>query len=113
MHSVKKTDRLEICIIAVLVTGVAFGVVSFFLPPTGQIDPSVLRYIALCMGCAALMMGLYAIKRGFDARFTHGETTIELNNPDNNEDDQRDRRNRRETAIRDGIQPDDGGDMEG
>jgi len=58
-------------------------VASFVLPPSGAIDPSVLTGTSILLGFAALWVAYEAIMRGIDAKFTHGDTSIELNNPDN------------------------------
>lgn len=58
-------------------------VASFVLPPSGAIDPSVLTGTSILLGFAALWVAYEAIMRGIDAKFTHGDTSIELNSPDN------------------------------
>lgn len=55
---------------------------SFFVPPTGVIDGSVLAAVGELFGFAALFAGWEAIDRGIDTKVTHNGTTIELNNPD-------------------------------
>lgn len=55
---------------------------SFFIPPEGQVDDSVLQFGALCFAFATLFMVWEAVDRGIDAKMTHGSTSIELNNPD-------------------------------
>ena len=58
---------------------------SFFMPPQGAIDGSVLAAVGELFGFAALFAAWEAVDRGIDAKVTHGNTTIELNNPDNKE----------------------------
>lgn len=58
---------------------------SFFMPPQGTIDGSVLAAVGELFGFAALFAAWEAVDRGIDAKVTHGNTTIELNNPDNKE----------------------------
>ena len=55
---------------------------SFFVPPMGLIDGSVLAAVGELFGFAALFAAWEAVDRGIDAKVTHGQTTIELNNPD-------------------------------
>ena len=55
---------------------------SFFIPPEGRVDGSVLQFGALCFAFATLFMVWEAVDRGIDAKMTHGNTSIELNNPD-------------------------------
>lgn len=58
-------------------------VASFFMPPQGIIDGSVLAAVGELLGFAALFYAWEATDRGIDAKWTHNGTTIELNNPDN------------------------------
>lgn len=58
-------------------------VVSFFIPPTGVIDGSVFAGVGELFGFAALWEVHLAIKRGIDAKVTHNNTTIEINNDKN------------------------------
>ncbi len=53
---------------------------SFLLPPTGIIDPSVLAGVGEIFSFAALGVVIKAIDKGIDAKLTHGNTEIELNN---------------------------------
>ena len=54
----------------------------------GIIDGSVFAGVGELFAFAALWEGHVAIKRGMDAKISHNNTTIELNNPDeiNNEE---------------------------
>lgn len=55
-------------------------VVSFLLPPTGIIDPSALAGVGEIFSFAALGTVIKAIDKGIDAKLTHGQTEIEINN---------------------------------
>ena len=55
---------------------------SFFVPPMGFVDPSVMAAVGELLAWGALFMAWESIDRGIDAKWTHGDTTIELNNPD-------------------------------
>lgn len=57
---------------------------SFFVPPMGVIDPSVMAAVGELLAWGALFMAWEAIDRGIDAKWTHGDTSVELNNPDKN-----------------------------
>lgn len=70
-----------ICLVASLVV----GTVSFLLPPTGVIDPSCLKFIALLLGFSALGIAGQNLANGKDVIFSHGETKVEIND-DNDED---------------------------
>ena len=54
-------------------------VASFILPPTGVIDPSVIGAVGEIAGFGALWELHIAIRKGFDAKFSHHDTTIEIN----------------------------------
>lgn len=58
-------------------------IVSFILPPTGQIDPSVLRATAEILGFPSLLAAYELGLRAITFRYTKGDTTIEIINPDN------------------------------
>ena len=60
-------------------------VTSFFIPPTGVIDGSVFAGVGEIFGFAALWEVHIAVKKGIDAKVTHNNTTIEINNDDNND----------------------------
>lgn len=59
---------------------------SFFVPPTGVIDGSVLAGAGELFGWGTLFFAWEAVDRGIDVKLTHGNTTAELNNPDNPEE---------------------------
>lgn len=67
-----------------LYTALALMVIGFFIPPLGEISPSVLQATGWLFGFAALAKGcdtiITAIKSGYDARVQHGETSIEIHN---------------------------------
>ena len=64
------------------IISVALIVGGFFVPPMGVIDGSVLTGAGEIIGIMALFMTWESIDKGIDAKFTHGSTTVELNNPD-------------------------------
>ena len=71
-------------IVAVVLATIAVGLLigSFFMPPQGKIDGSVLSAVGEIIGIIAIFFAWEAVDRGIDAKVTHGNTTIELNNPD-------------------------------
>lgn len=77
--------KLKIVAICLTIVSVALIVGSFFMPPQGKIDGSVLSAVGEMLGFAALFFGWESVDRGIDAKISHGNTTIELNNPDKNE----------------------------
>lgn len=60
----------------------ALLITSFFLPPTGEISPSVLEAVAEIFAFATLGTVIDAIKRGSDITVKHGSTEVNINNPD-------------------------------
>ena len=61
---------------------IIMGAIAFFMPPQAEIHPSVLRLISWFFAFDALWTVFVAIKKGIDARLSHGKTSLELNNPD-------------------------------
>lgn len=57
-------------------------VASFIVPPTGVIDPSVLKGASLLFAFAALFEAREAILEGIGVKLTHGDTTIEVKDQD-------------------------------
>ena len=62
-------------------------VASFIVPPTGVIDPSVLKGVAWLFAFAALMEAREAIMEGLGVKLTHGDTTIEVHDLDGKSED--------------------------
>ena len=65
----------------------AMLVSSFILPPTGKIDPSVLRAVGEIFAFAVLYVVIEALNRGTDVTLHKGDVDITLNNPDKVEDE--------------------------
>ena len=69
-----------VCLIVTLV----LMLLGFYLPPTGEISPSVLQAVGWLFGFAALAKLCdtvnVAVKAGYDAKVQHGDTKIEINN---------------------------------
>ena len=69
-----------VCLIVTLV----LMLLGFYLPPMGEISPSVLEAVGWLFGFAALAKLCdtvnTAIKAGYDASVEHGDTKIEINN---------------------------------
>lgn len=57
-------------------------IASFIVPPTGVIDPSVLKAGAWLFAFATLAEAREAIREGLGVKLTHGETTIEIHDLD-------------------------------
>lgn len=54
-------------------------IISFFLPPQGVIDPSVMAGVGEIFAWGALFTVLKAIDKGKTISMQHGETTITVN----------------------------------
>lgn len=63
-------------------TTIILFVASFFVPPTGAIDPSILKADALLFAFATLAEAREAIREGLGVKLTHGHTTIEVHDLD-------------------------------
>lgn len=65
-------------------TGCSLGlfIASFIVPPTGVIDPTVLKGGAEILGFAALFLIREAIMEGLGVKMTHGNTSIEIHDLD-------------------------------
>lgn len=57
-------------------TTIALFTASFIVPPTGVIDPSILKAAALLFAFATLAEAREAIREGLGVKLTHGNTTI-------------------------------------
>ena len=62
-------------------------VASFILPPTGKIDPSVLRGVGEIFAFSVLYVVIEALNRGTDVTLQKGDVNLHLNNPDKDEDE--------------------------
>lgn len=65
-----------------LIFSIALIVGSFFVPPMGVIDGTVLAGVGELFGFATLETVIQAIKKGSDVTVSHGSTSVTVNNPD-------------------------------
>lgn len=74
--SIKHEDRaiFYVC----LAVAIVLLAVSFVLPPTGVIDPSVLKAAAILLGFAALGIVGKNLSLGKDVTFSHGDTEVTI-----------------------------------
>lgn len=63
-----------------ILTGIAIAliIISFILPPTGEIDPSVLQGVGEIFGFLSLYTVLIAIEKGTGASFKKGDIELEI-----------------------------------
>lgn len=59
-------------------TAIGLIITSFFVPPTGVIDGSVLAAVGEIFAFAALGTAIKAIDKGVDARVQHNNTTLTI-----------------------------------
>lgn len=72
------TIALWVCTIV----AITLFVTSFIVPPTGVIDPTVLKGGGEIFAFAALFMLREAIMEGLGVKMTHGNTSIEIHDLD-------------------------------
>ena len=79
-RNVTKTTTLLLWLFGV--TTIALFVASFIVPPTGVIDPSILKAAAWLFAFATMAEAREAIREGLGVKLTHGQTTIEVHDLD-------------------------------
>ena len=83
MCDIKKDNKCKACVVAFYIClgcSIALIVGGFFVPPRGMIDGSVLTAVGELIAFPTIMFAFRAIDLGYDAKFTHGQTAIELTN---------------------------------
>lgn len=80
MKTIRHEDRaiFYVC----LSVSIVLLLVSFFVPPTGVIDPSVLKAAAILLGFAALGIVGKNLSLGKDVTFSHGDTEVTIGKED-------------------------------
>lgn len=68
--------RLTFALCFVISTALIIG--GFFVPPTGVIDGSVLTAVGELIAFPTLLYGFRALELGYELKFQHGETSVEL-----------------------------------
>lgn len=63
-----------------LATSLVLIGLGFVVPPMGNIDGSVLTAVGELFGFATLAVVADAIREGYDAKVSHGNTSIEITN---------------------------------
>ena len=81
------TKSLKIAFWICLGISTAMLVSSFSIPPTGVIDPSVLRGVGEIFAFSVLYVVIEALNRGTDVTLQKGDVNLHLNNPDKDEDE--------------------------
>lgn len=78
-HNLNKTAFWTCLIFSIILL-----TVSFIVPPTGVISPSVLTGVGEMFGFATLGTVIMGIEKGSDITLNRGDINLTLNNPDNN-----------------------------
>lgn len=65
------------------VTSILLIILSLFMPPLGEIHPSVVQAVGELFGFATLGTIIYAVDRGIDAKIKHKDTEISIINDEN------------------------------
>ena len=65
-----------------LIISIGLIIGSFFCPPLGAVDGSILASVGELFGFATLATVIEAIKKGSDVSVTHNNTTVTVNTPD-------------------------------
>lgn len=85
--NVSKHTTIALWVFATITVGL--GIYSAVCPPQGVIDKSVLEFGCLMAGFATLAVAREAIREGFrngvGIKYTHGDTTIEIDDDDKDE----------------------------
>ena len=83
--NVRTTTTVGIC--ACTGCAIVLAIASFFWPPAGVIDGSVIKMAAELFGFAALWEVREAVLEGIGVKLTHGATTIEVKDQDGTDED--------------------------
>lgn len=73
---------MRVSFYSTLACSIGLMVASFLMPPMGVIDPSVVECVGWLFAFGSLGVVPSAIKEGIDAKFTRGNTTIEIDTRD-------------------------------
>ena len=78
MKSIIHKQEDKVIFYVCLGVAIALLAVSFCLPPTGVIDPSILKAVAELLGFAALAIVGKNLALGKDVKFHHGQTEVTI-----------------------------------
>lgn len=77
-----KCTRFKIVAIILAAIAVSLGIVSFFIPPKGVIDGSVIAFAGEIFAFVSLFFAWESVEHGIDAKITHKGTEIDIKNHD-------------------------------
>lgn len=84
IHNVSRPTSVLLVVLTIITVGLI--VASFLVPPTGVIDPSVLKAAGEIFAFATLFVVREAIKEGLSVKASHGNTTIEVGRDEEEEE---------------------------
>lgn len=84
---VKKATVTNAAFWVCLVVSIALIVAGFCVPPTGEIDGSVLTATGEIFAFATLWVVWHAIRMGVDAKLTHGKTSLTIGDADDDDNE--------------------------
>lgn len=84
IHNVSRPTSVLLVVLTIITVGLI--VASFLVPPTGVIDPSVLKAAGEIFAFATLFVVREAIKEGLSVKASHGNTTIEVGREEEEEE---------------------------
>lgn len=84
IHNVSRPTSVLLVVLTIISVGLI--VASFLVPPTGVIDPSVLKAAGEIFAFATLFVVREAIKEGLSVKASHGNTTIEVGRDEEEEE---------------------------
>lgn len=70
-----------------LIISIGLIITSFFLPPTGVVEPSVCGAVGELFGFGALATVIDGLHRGADVSVTKGDVNINVTNPDKKDEE--------------------------
>lgn len=78
MDFIKEYILSKVAFWVCLLTSLVLLALGFFMPPMGEISPSVLTATGEMFGFATLAVVADGVRGGLDIKATHGNTTIEI-----------------------------------
>lgn len=82
-RNVRPTTTIGLWVCTICAIGLFIA--SFFWPPCGVIDESVIKAVGYCFAFAGLYEFREAVLEGLGVKLTHGDTTIEIKDTDGNQ----------------------------
>lgn len=73
---ISKHTTIMLCVLIGITAGLI--IYSAICPPPGKIDPEILKLVPWTFAFCALFVAREAIKEGLGVKYTHGDTSIEI-----------------------------------